>query len=88
MSSALRLVIYDATQLSRGPRALGLSWKYGTRLYRGLGRTDGAYGAQGGHAGHHGHDGHDDAQPADLHHPGHGPHRSVPKIHQFKPAHK
>jgi len=47
MSSALRLVIYDATQLSRGPRALGLSWKYGTRLYRGLGRTDGAYGAQG-----------------------------------------
>lgn len=40
----------------------------------------GAYGAQGGH--HH----HDDGEPApDLHNPGHGPHRSVPKIHQFKP---
>ena len=38
----------------------------------------GAYGAHGGH--HHG----DDA-PADLHNPGHGAHRSVPKIHQFKP---
>ena len=37
----------------------------------------GAYG--GGH--HHG-----DAEPTpDLHNPGHGPHRSVPKIHQFKP---
>ena len=35
----------------------------------------GAYG--GGH--HH----HDDA--ADLHDPGHGPHRSVPRIHEFKP---
>lgn len=34
----------------------------------------GAYG--GGHH-HHG--------EADLHDPGHGPHRSVPKIHQFKP---
>jgi urease accessory protein len=34
----------------------------------------GAYGAHGGHR-HQG----------DLHHPGHGPHRSVPKIHEFKP---
>lgn len=39
----------------------------------------GAYGAHGGH--HHG----DDEPNADLHDPGHGPHRSVPKIHQFKP---
>ena len=37
----------------------------------------GAYGAHGGH--HH----HDEA--LDLHNPGHGPHRSVPKIHEFKP---
>ena len=39
----------------------------------------GAYGAHGGH--HH----HSDEDHADLHNPGHGPHRSVPKIHQFKP---
>jgi urease accessory protein len=38
----------------------------------------GAYG--GGHH-HHG----DDDRGTDLHDPGHGPHRSVPKIHQFKP---
>lgn len=38
----------------------------------------GAYGGQGSH--HHG-----DDTDADLHDPGHGPHRSVPKIHQFKP---
>lgn len=37
----------------------------------------GAYG--GGH--HH----HGDEEHADLHNPGHGPHRSVPKIHEFKP---
>ena len=37
----------------------------------------GAYG--GGHQ-HHG-----DEPAADLHNPGHGPHRSVPKIHEFKP---
>jgi urease accessory protein len=43
----------------------------------------GAYGAHsGGHGGHqHG----DDDQTPDLHNPGHGPHRSVPRIHQFKP---
>ena len=40
----------------------------------------GAYGAHGGHH-HHG----DEPDHADLHNPGHGPHRSVPKIHQFKP---
>lgn len=41
-------------------------------------------GAYGAHGGHH----HDDGEPVqagDLHAPGHGPHRSVPKIHQFKP---
>ena len=40
----------------------------------------GAYGSHGGH--HHGEHDHDHA---DLHNPGHGPHRSVPKIHEFKP---
>lgn len=45
----------------------------------------GAYGAHGGH--HHAHDDGDE-HGADLHDPGHGPHRSVPKIHQFKPAAK
>jgi hypothetical protein len=45
MRDPLRLVIYDATQRSRPPRALGLSWQYGTRLYRALGRIDGAFGA-------------------------------------------
>ncbi len=59
-------------------------------MVRGLGCTvgeteapfqpeSGAYGAHGGH--HHG----DEHEHADLHAPGHGPHRSVPKIHQFKP---
>lgn len=46
MSDALRLVIYDATQSSRPPRALGRSWQFGTGLYRALGRVDGAYGAR------------------------------------------
>jgi len=40
----------------------------------------GAYGSHGGH--HHGDDDHEHA--ADLHAPGHGPHRAVPKIHQFR----
>jgi urease accessory protein len=40
----------------------------------------GAYGAHGGHLHHD-----DDDHGADLHNPGHGPHRSLPKIHQFKP---
>ncbi len=38
-------------------------------------------GAYGAHAASHSHE---DAVP-DLHHPGHGPHRSLPKIHEFKP---
>jgi len=42
----------------------------------------GAYGAHGGHH-HHGDD--HDAEHSALHNPGHGPHRSVPKIHEFKP---
>jgi urease accessory protein len=39
-------------------------------------------GAYGSHGGQHRHD---DEPTPDLHDPGHGPHRSVPKIHQFKP---
>jgi len=46
MTEALRLVVYDATQRSRRPRALGLSWDYGSKLYRGLGRIDAAHGAR------------------------------------------
>ena len=58
-------------------------------MVRGLGCTageteapfqpeSGAYGSHGGHR-------HDNDEAPDLHAPGHGPHRSVPKIHQFKP---
>lgn len=61
-------------------------------MLRGLGCTvsevtapfqpeSGAYSGGGHH--HHG-DG--DGEGPDLHHPGHGPHRSVPKIHEFKPS--
>ena len=45
MLDALRLVVFDATQRRRPPKALGLSWQYGTLLYRALGRVDAAYGA-------------------------------------------
>ncbi|HEX2873831.1 MAG TPA: DUF4347 domain-containing protein [Polyangiaceae bacterium] len=45
MAEPLRLVIFDATQRQRRPKALGLSWQYGTLLYRALGRVDAAYGA-------------------------------------------
>ena len=44
--SGLRLVVFDATQQKRPPRALGYSWRYGTRLYGALGRHDGAFGAR------------------------------------------
>lgn len=50
----------------------------------------GAYGAHGTHSTHGGH-GHAHGDPShghehgDLHDPGHGPHRSVPRIHEFKP---
>ena len=52
----------------------------------------GAYGAHGGH--HHHHDGdhgdeahdHHSEEHARLHNPGHGPHRSVPRIHEFPTA--
>ena len=47
MASGLRLIVYDATQRQRRPRALGFSWQYGTHLYRALGRVDGAHGAHG-----------------------------------------
>lgn len=46
MADGLRLVVYDRTQRSRSPRALGYSWQYGTHLYRALGRVDAAYGAR------------------------------------------
>lgn len=43
-------------------------------------------GAYGAHTGGHHHHGDDDTHDhAALHNPGHGPHRSVPKIHEFKP---
>jgi hypothetical protein len=42
----LRLLVYDATQRERPPRALGFSWRYGAHLYRGLGRIDAAHGAR------------------------------------------
>ena len=47
----------------------------------------GAYGANSGaHGGHHHHSHHDDGgEHARLHNPGHGPHRSMPRIHEFKP---
>lgn len=48
----------------------------------------GAYGVHGGHH-HHGddHEHHSD-EHARLHNPGHGPHRSMPRIHEFKPGAK
>jgi len=46
VSSPLRLIVFDATQRQRAPRALGYSWQYGTYLYRALGRVDAAFGAQ------------------------------------------
>jgi len=46
VTNPLRVVVYDTTQRSRPPRALGFSWQLGTYLYRGLGRTDAAYGAE------------------------------------------
>src|SRR6186713_650564 len=42
----LRLLVYDATQRDRAPRALGLAWQAGSYLYGGLGRIDAAYGAR------------------------------------------
>jgi len=47
MTAGLRLVVYDATQRKRPPQLLGLSWHYGTHLYRALGRVDAAHGARG-----------------------------------------
>ena len=42
-------------------------------------------GAYGSHGGHSHHPGEQEQEHVDLHHPGHGPHRSVPRIHEFKP---
>lgn len=39
----------------------------------------------GAYGGGHQHHNDDEAHAPDLHNPGHGPHRAVPKIHQFKP---
>ena len=39
----------------------------------------------GAYAGHGAHSHSHEDSATDLHHPGHGPHRSVPKIHEFKP---
>lgn len=65
-------------------------------MARGLGCTVGECeapfqpesGAYSGHGGHHHGDEDDTADHARLHNPGHGPHRSMPKIHQFKPGAK
>src|SRR5262245_48424191 len=46
MSDGLRLVVYDATQLARRPRALGLSWHVGAKLYRAFGPVNAAFGAR------------------------------------------
>jgi hypothetical protein len=46
VSKPLRLLVYDATQRTRPPRALGLSWQVGSYLYRGLGHIDAALGAR------------------------------------------
>ena len=46
MQKALRLLVYDATQLDRKPAGLGLAWYAGSYLYRGLGRLDAAFGAR------------------------------------------
>jgi hypothetical protein len=46
VANPLRLLVYDATQRTRPPRALGFSWHAGSYLYRGLGRIDAALGAR------------------------------------------
>lgn len=45
MAAPLRLVVYDATQQTRPPVLLGLTWNLGSRLYRAAGRVDASYGA-------------------------------------------
>lgn len=45
-AAPLRLVVFDATQLERPPRALGASWRAGALLYRGMGYVDATYGAR------------------------------------------
>jgi hypothetical protein len=42
----LRLVVFDATQLSRPPRALGASWHAGALLYKSMRYVDAVYGAR------------------------------------------
>jgi hypothetical protein len=45
-TAPLRLVVFDATQLSRPPRALGASWRAGALLYRSMGYVDASFGAR------------------------------------------
>lgn len=45
-TAPLRLVVFDATQLLRPPRALGASWHAGALLYRSMGYVDATYGAR------------------------------------------
>jgi len=46
VAAPLRLIVFDRTQEERSPKALGWSWRYGTLLYRAIGRVDGAFGAR------------------------------------------
>ena len=46
MVDALKLVVFDATQLGRRPVGLGLSWRVGSGLYRVIGGVHGAFGAR------------------------------------------
>jgi hypothetical protein len=46
MAAPLRLLVFDATQASRPPRLLGMSWSVGARLYRARGLLDATFGAR------------------------------------------
>ncbi|MFZ5892823.1 MAG: hypothetical protein ACOY0T_17315 [Myxococcota bacterium] len=46
MADALRLLVFDATQVGRKPLGLGLSWRVGSLFYRAVGHIDAAYGAR------------------------------------------
>jgi hypothetical protein len=45
-AAPLRLVVFDATQLSRSPRALGASWYAGALLSRSMGHVDATCGVR------------------------------------------
>lgn len=46
MATPLRLLVFDATQRTKAPLGLGLSWSAGSVLYRALGRIDASYPAR------------------------------------------